>query len=106
VHRGYERKSPPRSGLTKINNLSIPSPPRRTQVPLICTAARPPITKRGEIPVKQFEIRYRHWKHGRRSERTIKVISDTPAAADQQFLKSVPGNRVKILSIYLAEEVV
>ena len=55
---------------------------------------------------QQFEIRYRHFKHGRRSERTIKVISDTPAAADQQFLKSVPGNRVKILSIYLAEEVV
>ena len=49
---------------------------------------------------QQFEIRYRHWKRGRRSERTIKVIAKTRNHAERLFLASMPADRVAILSIY------
>lgn len=49
---------------------------------------------------QQFEIRYRHWKRGRRSERTIKVTAKTCNHAERMFLASMPADRVAILSIY------
>jgi len=47
-----------------------------------------------------FEVRYRHWKHGRRSVRTIKIAADNQAEAKTKFLNTVPDNQVSILSIF------
>ena len=49
---------------------------------------------------QQFEIRYRHWKWGLQSERTVKVTAKTRNHAELVFLKSMPADRVAILSIY------
>jgi hypothetical protein len=51
--------------------------------------------------VNQFEIRYRDFKRGRRSERTVKIEANTQTEAKQEFLSSVPVARVKILSIFI-----
>ena len=49
---------------------------------------------------QQFEIRFRHFKWGLQSERTVKVTAKTRNHAERVFLKSVPADRVAILSIY------
>ena len=59
-------------------------------------------SERRMLVKQQFEIRYRHWKRGLKSERTIKVTAKTRARAERVFLKSMPGSRVHIISIYPA----
>ena len=49
---------------------------------------------------QQFEIRFRHFKRGRNSERTIKVVAKTRNHAERLFLADMPAGRVTILSIY------
>jgi len=48
--------------------------------------------------MNQFEIRFRHFKRGRRSERTIKVNADTRAQAEGKFLAGLHGTQVHIIS--------
>ena len=50
-----------------------------------------------------FEIRFRHWKHGRRSVRTIKMEGPTQDEARANFLATVPANQVAILSVFEVE---
>jgi len=53
---------------------------------------------------QQFEIRFRHFKRGRRSERTIKINADTRAQAEGKFLAGIHGTQVHIISTNLVKE--
>jgi hypothetical protein len=51
--------------------------------------------------MRQYEIRFRHFKRGRRSERTIKIDANTQAGAKKKFLQSLPwGSLAHIISIF------
>ena len=51
----------------------------------------------------QWEIRYRQFKRGRRSERTMKIPAKTQSRAERLFLRGVPGSQVEIISVIPVE---
>jgi len=56
--------------------------------------------REGQV-MRQYEIRFRHFKRGRRSERTIKIEANTQTGAKRKFVQSLPDNSpAHILSIF------
>ena len=51
--------------------------------------------------MRQYEIRFRHFKRARRSERTIKIGANTQTGAKRKFVQSLPDRSlVQIISIF------
>ena len=43
--------------------------------------------------MKTYELRFRQFKRGRRSERTMKIPAKTQSRAERLFLRGVPGSQ-------------
>lgn len=56
--------------------------------------------------MKTFDIRFRKFKRGRRSESVVQVKADTPAGARRKLINNIPVDKrhhIEILSVWAAE---